>query len=1019
MAEDKSIGISRLLQPVGVGTNDVQSAADSVTVKFNQLAQAATSVTAAFQTVGGGRTGSGSSGNSSGFFASSWNSTSNRNRYSSNGGGGAFSGTPFGYSGGRGYAGGNGGGGSFPGSPSRGNRIATTLSAGAGIASAFNSYATKNMNSMMQMNYFGTSSASIGGGTAGINTAERLAFSNNYAALSVNDAAQAGYTNAYTFGNPVFNGQANPAFVTGQSQANAFGYVSPTMGATAAAQAAQQTYAPRSFYAAQGLGIASPLLPGGVKNSMSNIAQSIFTRTFGNQKINNAQFNAATAQGGSLSANLAYMGQQMGWSQATQQEYQNYLGGMVTAQSKGISQSSYATLTQQAAAGGKGAQAQLKSLGIGNSAFEAQRDLTSTQTTRSEDVNETMATAFTTTTNVVNQFSSALTSLMKATGLDKLLGLGGGITAPVSNALGGFSSAFGAGAGLMGAARLFGGSGGLLGGLGSMFGGGGAAASAGSSTINATMGANGVYNITSLAGGGSLAGTLAGVGTVAAPIVAGTALFAAGADWLSNTALANQYGVPIPAGYNQNDFNAYEKIKLKMMSGYRGTWPRMAAQWETAYFKANPPGTGGKNDNIPMGGRSGGGSTSVVGNSLGNGASNLGASSAQVIKAAETQLGVPYSWGGENPGKGMDCSGLTQWAYAQAGVKIPRVAADQQKAGKPVATNATQPGDLLFMGNPAHHVVMSIGGGKIIEAPHTGAKVRIRSFSPSEFTNAGRFVGNIGNTSSLLNGNSSSTATLNDLMGMAGGDLGSFIGGTSELDAITSALSGGLGAGSVPLSASSGSAAGTSGGTGTAPAGNASNSSSALQGYAKKLLSQYGWSGEWGAFNNIVMAESGWNYKARNAQSGAYGIPQALPGSKMASAGSDWQSDGDTQLRWMMSYIKGRYGDPSNAWSFHQKNNWYAAGAWNIDQDQAAQVHKGEMILPAKQAETVRNAINNAIATSSGRPVGSSSSITFGNIYVQLPQGYSGTQQEASSMAKTIVAAVEDNLRLKNLQAGQ
>lgn len=1014
MAEENSIGTSRLLQGVSLGTNNVQSAADSVTAKFEQVAQAASSVVSAFQTVGKGNSG-GPGGSSNTFFTNAWNNTSNSARYGGNGGGGSFSGMSF-SSQGRG----NGGGGTFSGgSLSRGNKIATTAGAAAGIASAFNSYANKNMNSMMQMNYFGTQSAMIGGG-GGVNTAERLAFANNYAALNVNDAAQAGYTNAYTFGNPVFNGRSNPAFVSGQAQANAFGYISPTMGATAAANAAQQTYSARSFYAAQGLGIASPILPGGTQNSMSAIAQSIYTRTFGNQQITNRQFNAASIQNGSLNVNLQYIGSQMGWSQATQQEYMNYLQGQVTAQNKGISASSYATLTQQAAAGNKTAQTKLKSVGIGTSAYQAQNNLNSTRMTRQEDVNETMATAFTNTTNVVNQFSAALTSLMKSTGLDKLLGAGAGITSPLSSALGGFSGAFGAGAGLLSAGKLLGGSGGLLGGL---FGSG--AGAAGSSTLNATMGANGVYTVTGLAGSGSALGTAAGLGAAAAPIAAGTALFAYGANWLENKALSNQYGVSIPAGYTQADFNAYQKAKAQAMTGYRGTWGRVAAQWEKNYFAANPAGAGGRNSATSgpgsiYSGRSGGGSTSVVGNTPGNGASNIGASAASVIKAAETQLGVPYVWGGENPGKGMDCSGLTQWAYKQAGVNIPRVAADQQKSAQQVPTNSTQPGDLLFMGNPAHHVVMSIGGGKIIEAPHTGAKVRIRTFSPSEFTSAGRVIGNIGNMSSLLNGNSASTSTLNDLMGMSGGDTGSFTGGTSELDAITAALSGGMGGGSLPLSASSGSAAGTSGGTGATPTGNGNNSASALQAYAKQLLAKYGWAGEWNSFNSIVMAESGWNYKARNAQSGAYGIPQALPGSKMSSAGSDWQTDGDTQLRWMMSYIKGRYGDPNAAWSFHQKNNWYSAGAWSIDKDQNATVHAGEMIIPAQQAETIRQTlVNNTFNPNVAKNSGGGSSFQFGNIYVQLPSGYSGTQQEAVTMASKIVSTMEDQLRLKNLQVGQ
>ena len=69
--------------------------------------------------------------------------------------------------------------------------------------------------------------------------------------------------------------------------------------------------------------------------------------------------------------------------------------------------------------------------------------------------------------------------------------------------------------------------------------------------------------------------------------------------------------------------------------------------------------------------------------------------------------------------------------------------------------------------------------------------------------------------------------------------------------------------------------------------------------------------------------ESGWNYKATNRSSGAYGIPQSLPGSKMASAGSDWKTNPATQIEWGLGYIKGRYGTPCGAWSHSQNVGWY------------------------------------------------------------------------------------------------
>lgn len=81
--------------------------------------------------------------------------------------------------------------------------------------------------------------------------------------------------------------------------------------------------------------------------------------------------------------------------------------------------------------------------------------------------------------------------------------------------------------------------------------------------------------------------------------------------------------------------------------------------------------------------------------------------------------------------------------------------------------------------------------------------------------------------------------------------------------------------------------------------------------------------GQFGCFSNIIERESGWNVHATNPGSGAYGLGQALPGSKMASAGSDWQNNPATQIKWVLSYMNSRYGSPCGAWSFWQSHSWY------------------------------------------------------------------------------------------------
>jgi pyruvate/2-oxoglutarate dehydrogenase complex dihydrolipoamide acyltransferase (E2) component len=82
-------------------------------------------------------------------------------------------------------------------------------------------------------------------------------------------------------------------------------------------------------------------------------------------------------------------------------------------------------------------------------------------------------------------------------------------------------------------------------------------------------------------------------------------------------------------------------------------------------------------------------------------------------------------------------------------------------------------------------------------------------------------------------------------------------------------------------------------------------------------------SGQWQCFSNIVNHESSWNYKAVNPSSGAYGLFQALPAGKYASAGADWRTNPATQIKWGLNYMDSRYGSPCEAWTFWQANHWY------------------------------------------------------------------------------------------------
>ncbi|MER7640747.1 MULTISPECIES: transglycosylase SLT domain-containing protein [unclassified Streptomyces] len=106
----------------------------------------------------------------------------------------------------------------------------------------------------------------------------------------------------------------------------------------------------------------------------------------------------------------------------------------------------------------------------------------------------------------------------------------------------------------------------------------------------------------------------------------------------------------------------------------------------------------------------------------------------------------------------------------------------------------------------------------------------------------------------------------------------------------------------------------------SAPAQAATTSSSSAQAIAHKMIPS---AAQYNAFSKIVEHESGWNVTATNSSSGAYGLVQALPGSKMSSAGSDWKTNAATQIKWGLDYMNSRYGSPTAAWSFWQSNGWY------------------------------------------------------------------------------------------------
>jgi cell wall-associated NlpC family hydrolase len=128
-------------------------------------------------------------------------------------------------------------------------------------------------------------------------------------------------------------------------------------------------------------------------------------------------------------------------------------------------------------------------------------------------------------------------------------------------------------------------------------------------------------------------------------------------------------------------------------------------------------------------------STGGSGGSVGSGGAS--AKALRAVAAAKSKLGAPYVWGGAGPNT-FDCSGLMMWAYRQVGISLPHFTGAQWNAGRHVSRSQLVPGDLVFFYSDLHHVGMYVGGGNMIQAPHTGDVVRISPLAGRPYAGAVR-----------------------------------------------------------------------------------------------------------------------------------------------------------------------------------------------------------------------------------------------------------------------------------------
>ncbi|MDP9870321.1 MULTISPECIES: NlpC/P60 family protein [Streptosporangium] len=203
-----------------------------------------------------------------------------------------------------------------------------------------------------------------------------------------------------------------------------------------------------------------------------------------------------------------------------------------------------------------------------------------------------------------------------------------------------------------------------------------------------------------------------------------------------------------------------------------------------------------------------------------------------------------------------------------------------------------------------------------------------------------------------------------------------------------------------------------------APAGHPAANTGRNKGLAKRMLKAQGWSDkEWSPLEKLWTKESGWSEWADNDGSDAYGIPQALPAWKMSSAGEDWRVNPATQIKWGMGYIKDRYGSPTKAWAHSVAKGWYDSGAWQVPDDQEAVVHKGEMIIPSAQAQTIRDALiqqnlggavtGNGGTSSTGAPGTGGVTLNFGPGSVVLTFGAGTSPETGKSAASAFIKELE------------
>jgi cell wall-associated NlpC family hydrolase len=871
--------------------------------------------------------------------------------------------------------------------------------------------------------------------TAVNGSGSRAMFQNNYTSHGIDDTVAAQNT-VQSMGFAV----GTSGYNTATNYNRTAGLVDPNLSQANAAAASANMQQGNTFNSLRMFGI-STIGQGGKPQSPRDLAHQFIVKDFGaNKPTTAAGIEASLGMKSRFGQSLNAMVSKGMLDQNTASQVTTMMRAELNAGLKGKSYDQYTSILDKygsqnstSAAGTKA----LASIGLTPTDAAKIQAQAGMKTNQLDANNQAFSTGLGAATTALGQFSNMLTSILSGpagTALGVSQGGLGGVASTVGHAAGGVASVAGnlaPGAAAMAMSTKVGRATAMSGVTKVVRGAGmawrGVLGAAGK--VGSTIGAD-------AAGAASTVGTdVAGAGTVVGAGVANAGgLFgklAGAAGWLG------EFGGLIGVGLDK---------KMNNTGSYNGS------NWVAP--------TGG----IHGGASTGSGGTPATGSAAkATGTVGAGKTASNVIAIAKKYIGVPYVYGGTSPQQGFDCSGLTQYVFRQVGITLPRTSGAQQIAGKQVAVKDAQPGDLLFTGGSAKsggadHVVMMVSSSQVIAADHTGTNVRIRGFSSSEFSTAARFLGSMGSMStdagtaasgssgSGTSGSGAPTAgaassgnALNEMQTLAG-SFGSFL---------SVALGGSKsnGAGSAVAATDTGSGSGSGSGSVSLGAGNSNGqkvfNTLISQGFTREAAA--------GVIGNL-MQESSIDPNSHQGGGGpGRGIMQWTESqrwqdlTKWAGKRNIWALD--TQVGFMLKEMNDRgftagyktlkdvgkatqsfettmeaAGTPNMAARNSYANTAlksYAVGSTNIDVDQNARVHKGELIIPATQAQAVRDALagNNPISSISGGG-GKGVTVTFSKESIKIILGTGATTAMGTQVGRQIVDTIVNDKRLSDIASG-